>query len=138
VRKGQILPDTAKLVQLAEDGYTDREIADMYPPATRQAVSYRLSGVRQPRRAVHVREWPWDVQSRHKRGWLYESILYYRLAESKERPLTQREAERLASFRAMFDKLPGDWVVDYFPTTATGFKLRRRRPADRSGSLLAT
>ena len=121
----KILPDVARLLQHVDRGMTHQQIADMYG-VSRQAVTLKLKGATTPR--VFRRDWPWDVQPRHKAGWLYEAISFYVVAQTKERPLTDRQRQRLTAFLDMLDRLPGDFVVDYYPDSAVGFRLRERRP----------
>jgi hypothetical protein len=129
------LPPRPKLLQLRDQNLTHQQIADMYG-VRRQAVTLALKGVEAPK--ARQRDWPWDVQGRHKTGWLYEAISFYSVAMSKERPLTERQRQRLAAFMTMVDRLPGDFVVDYYPDTAAGFRLRERRDTDDEDSLLGS
>lgn len=130
----KILPDVPRLLQLVDRGMTHQQIAEMFG-VSRQAVTLKLKGATTPR--VFKRDWPWEVQPRHKTGWLYEAISFYTVSQTKERPLTERQRQRLTSFLDMLDKLPGDYVVDYFPDTAAGFRLRERRASDDPKSVLA-
>lgn len=131
----RILPDVPTLLRQVDRGMTHQEIADMYG-TSRQAVTLALRGAVAPR--VHRRSWPWEVQPRHKTGWLYEAISFYVVAQTKERPLTERQRQRLTSFMDMMERLPGDLVVDYYPDSAVGFRLRERQDTDDPDSLLAT
>ncbi|MEU7814053.1 hypothetical protein [Pseudonocardia sp. NPDC049154] len=131
----KILPDVPRLLQLVDRGMTHQQIAEMFG-VSRQAVTLKLKGATTPR--VFKRDWPWEVQPRHKTGWLYEAISFYTVSQTKERPLTERQRQRLTSFLDMLDKLPGDYVVDYFPDTAAGFRLRERRASDDPNSVLAS
>lgn len=127
----RVLPDDLTLLRLA-DKMTHQEIADLYG-TTRQAVSYRLSRLAES--TARRRDWPWEVQARHRKGWLYEALSYY--LASRDRELTERQQQRLSSLMEMLKQLPGDYVVDYYPDTAAGFRLRERRPTDDPTSLLA-
>ncbi|GAY07507.1 helix-turn-helix domain-containing protein [Pseudonocardia sp. N23] len=127
------MPDVPRLLQLVDKDMTHQQIADMFG-VSRQAVTLKLKGATAPR--MFRRDWPWDVQSRHKSGWLYEAVSFYQAARHKERPLTDRQRQRLSSFLDMLDRLPGDYVVDYYPDTAAGFRLRERRASDDPNSLL--
>lgn len=130
----RILPDVPTLLRQVDRGMTHQEIADTYG-VSRQAVTLALKGAVTPR--VSRRTWPWEVQPRHKSGWLYEAISFYMIAQTKERPLTERQRQRLTSFMDMIDRLPGDLVVDYYPNSAAGFRLRERQDTDDPDSLLA-
>lgn len=131
----RILPDVARLLQLTDRGMTHQQIADLYG-VSRQAVTLKLKGAVEPR--LHRRAWPWEVEPRHKTGWLYEAVSYYVVSQTKERPLTVRERQRLSSFMDMMDRLSGDFVVDYYADTAAGFRLRERRATDDPDSLLGS
>lgn len=131
----RILPDVPTLLRHIDKGMTHGDIGDMYG-TSRQAVTLKLKGVTEPR--THRRDWPWDVQPRHKRGWLYSAISDYTVARTKERVLTKREQQRLSSFMDMMDRLDGDYVVDYYPDTAVGFGLREREERDDPESLLGS
>lgn len=127
------MPDVPRLLQLVDKGMTHQQIADMYG-VSRQAVTLKLKGATAPR--LFRRDWPWDVQPRHKTGWLYEAISFYMISTTKERPLTERERQRLAAFMDMLETMPGEYVVDYYPDTASGFRLRQRRPDDDAESVI--
>lgn len=119
----RLLPDNAQLLRHIDNGMTHEEIGQLYG-TTRQAVTLRLNGLNPPR--VNRREWPWEVQTRHKRGWLYLALSYYVIARTKERTLRKQEQHTLTAFLDMMDQLNGDFVVDYYPDTAVGFQLRER------------
>lgn len=121
----RMLPDVPTLLRHIDKGLTHGEIGELYG-TSRQAVTLKLKGVVSPQ--SHRRDWPWEVQPRHKQGWLYTAISNYTVARSKERVLSKREQQRLSAFLDMLDRLEGDYVVDYFPDTATGFELRPRAP----------
>jgi hypothetical protein len=132
----KILPDVPRLLQLIDKDMTHQQIADMYG-VSRQAVTLKLKGATEPRN--HRRDWPWEVQPRHKVGWLYQAISFYQVSRTKERPLTQRERQRLSVFMDTMDGFRAsgrDMVVDYFPDTAAGFLLRERTEDDDPDSLL--
>lgn len=136
----QILPDVPRLIQLMEKpGMTHQKIADMFG-VSRQAVTLKLKGATTSR--TFRRDWPWDVQPRHKAGWLYDSISFWAVSRSKERPLTQRQQAQLAQFMDMLDQMGEqagvDYVVDYYPDSAAGFLLRPRRAGDDPDSVLGT
>lgn len=131
----KILPDVPRLLQLVDKGMTHQQIGDMFG-VSRQAVTLKLRGATTPR--FFRRDWPWNVQTRHKTGWLYEAISFYMISKSKERPLAERERQRLAAFLDMIDKMSGDYVIDYYPETAEGFKLRERRATDDPDSVIGT
>src|SRR5690606_18755424 len=131
----KILPDVPKLLQLVDRGMTHQQIADLYG-TSRQAVTLKLKGATVPK--AHRHDWPWEVQPRHKSGWLYQAISYWKIAQEKERPLTERERQRLSSFLNMLESLPGDYVVTYVPDSASGFRLRPRTRGDDPNSILAT
>lgn len=119
----RLLPDVPTLLRHVEKGMTHQEIGDLYG-TSRQAVTLKLKGVTEPR--PHKRDWPWDVQTRHKRGWLYLALSYYTIAQTKERVLRKQEQHTLSAFMEMMESFDGDFVVDYFPDTAVGFQLRPR------------
>lgn len=129
----RLLPDVPRLLQLVSKDMTHQQIADLYG-VSRQAVTLKLKGAVEPR--FSRRAWPWEIQPRHKTGWLYEAVSFYVVSQSKERPLSERERQRLGSFMDMMDRLPGDYVVDYYADTAAGFRLRARRDTDDPDSLL--
>lgn len=134
----RILPDVPRLLQLVDKGLTHQQIADMHG-VSRQAVTLKLKGATEPRN--YRRDWPWEVQPRHKVGWLYQAISFYQVSRTKERPLTQRERQRLSVFLDTMDGFRAsgrDMVVDYFPDTAAGFLLRERMEGDDPESLLGT
>lgn len=129
----KILPDVPTLLRHKEKGMTDREVADLYG-VSRQAVTLKLKGARESR--MYRRDWPWEVQSRHKRGWLYEALSAWMVARHKERPLDRRETQRMTALLDMLDSLPGEYVVDYYPDEAIGFRVRPRLEDDDPDSLL--
>lgn len=134
----KILPDVPRLLQLVDKNMTHQEIADMFG-TSRQAVTLKLKGATNPRN--FRREWPWEVQPRHKTGWLYRAISYYTIAQTKERPLTEPERQRLSAFLETMDSFRAagrDMVVDYYPDTAAGFLLRERVEGDDPESLLGS
>lgn len=128
-----LLPDVPRLLQLKQKGHTDAEIGKMFG-VSRQAVSLKLRGATEPK--YRRREWPWNVDTRHKIGWMYEGVSYYVASQTKGQALTQRQSQHLASFMDMMDRMDG-YVVDYYPETSQGFRLRKRRPTDDPASLLA-
>lgn len=131
----QILPDVPTLLRHVDSGMTHEEIGKLYG-TSRQAVTLKLKGTTEPR--PHKRAWPWEVQTRHKKGWLYLALSFYTIAQTKERVLRKQEQHTLASFLDMMDSLDGDFVVDYYPETAVGFQLRPRVEGhDNPDSLVA-
>lgn len=131
----RLLPDVPTLLRHVDQGMTHKEIGELYG-VSRQAVTLKLKGAVEPR--TNRREWPWEVQTRHKRGWLYLALSYYTISQTKERPLRKQELHTLSAFMDMMDGLDGDYVVDYFPDTAVGFQLRERIPGhDDPSSLVA-
>lgn len=139
------LPDTATLIRLLDSGgpggtkLTHKQVGEMFG-TTRQAVSLALRGVVEP--ASGAREWPWDVQTRHKQGWFYRAVTFYVVAQRKERQLTKREQDHLASWMRMVaqmsERAHAELVVDYDPDTAGGWRLRGRRERDTPGWLLGS
>lgn len=121
----RLLPDVPTLLRHVDQGMTHQEIGKLYG-TSRQAVTLKLQGATEPRN--HRREWPWDVQTRHKKGWFYLALSYYQIAQSKERPLRKQEQHTLSSFLDMMDSYGGQYVVDYDPNTAVGLHLRPRDP----------
>lgn len=120
-----ILPDVPTLLRHIDQGMTHKQIGELYG-TSRQAVGLKLQGAVEP--GPRRRDWPWDVQTRHKRGWLYTALSCYVIAQSKERPLRQQERYTLKGFLDMMDEFDGKYVVDYYPDTAVGFALRERDP----------
>lgn len=120
----KLLPDTATLLRHVGQGMTHKQIGELYGVG-RQAVTRALSGATEP--ALARRAWPWEIQTRHRRGWLYLGASYYVIAQSKERALRSKELGVLSSFMTMMEEFP-DFVVDYYPDSATGLGLRRRIP----------
>jgi hypothetical protein len=133
------LPDVQTLVRKVEKGMTHGEIAAEYG-VTRQAVTIKLRGATTPRH--YKRDWPWEVQTRHKVGWFYDALTYWVVDKNRERPLGERQRYRLSSFIAEKDKLERrmgkPYVVDYDPDTPVGFYFRPRRPGDPEDSIMGT
>ena len=131
------LPDVAQILRHIDQGMSHQEIGDLYG-TSRQAVGRRLKGATAPR-FPNRRQWPWEVETRHKDSWLYRALTYYVLARTKERPLRPREISTLSGFMQMMENQTEDRVVDYWPGTAHGFYLRERDPSrDDPDSLIGT
>lgn len=131
------LPDVKTLVQMYESGMTHAEIAAEYG-VTRTAVTLKLKGATEPR--LWRRDWPWDVQTRHKTGWLYEAVSFYVMDLTKDRILSERQRSRVDTLLGALDKLTAktgvEYVIDYDPETPVGFWFRPRRESDPKGSVL--
>lgn len=119
----RLLPDVPTLLRHVERGMTHQEIGDLYG-TSRQAVTIALRGTTD--RHPAKRSWPWEVQTRHKRGWMYLALSAYVIAQTKERPLRKDEQHTLASFLDMMDGYSDSYVIDYFPDNPHGFQLRPR------------
>lgn len=133
------LPDVQTLVRMNERGMTHGEIASEYG-VTRQAVTTKLKGATKPRH--YKRDWPWEVDSRHKQGWLYDGLTFYVVDQNRERVLGERQRYRLTSLLDALDKLERhtgkSYVVDYDPSTPVGFYFRPRRDGDPKDSIMGS
>lgn len=133
------LPDVQTLVRMNERGMTHGEIAAEYG-VTRQAVTTKLKGATTPRH--YRRDWPWEVDSRHKIGWFYDALTFYVVDKNRERILGERQSYRLHSFLTELEKLERrmdrPMVVDYDPTTPVGFYFRPRRDDDPTDTIMGS
>ena len=131
------LPSDAKLLYHRRvEKLTHQEIADLYPPATREAVSYRLRPHEGPARN-RPHGWERKIKPEHKEGWLNLAARFYNILQRRERPLNEREQAYVVDLQEQVEGLPGGWIIDYYPDSAEGLRLRQRKPGDPPDTLLA-